>query len=420
MSKLEHQAEILKLARFLDVERDALGMLESVAAADIRRLREQATRHFFASDTAFFKRLVQASRLLPIPMLATVAEKVLGPMLSARVAGQMDVDRGVGIAQRLPTPFLADLCLSLDPGQTEPLIRAMPVVTIRDVGVELAGRGEYVTMARFVDIITLEALRAVMDAIDDDAAVLHTAFFVENKRRLENIMGVLPEDRLVRIIEATDADGGLWPEALALLEHVGDDWRRKLGDLAAGLDERILTSMIEAIHTHDLWSVALPVVTCMSPFSQQRFATLPAIQREEVLVDALRATDAERLWPSMLPLVTLMGEDEQAQVARIAGRLDGEQLLHAVEAAAHTDAWPALLTVIARMAPRERGATMGLIGVAPERTLSGLGDALEGGEHWSMLAAAWSDLADGARERLTRALGDQGYAERLPDGGAGA
>ncbi|MGB0213440.1 hypothetical protein, partial [Algiphilus sp.] len=67
MSKLEHQAEILKLARFLDVERDALGMLESVAAADIRRLREPAAA------------LKASSNLQHEPPIAIIEQGLLHP-----------------------------------------------------------------------------------------------------------------------------------------------------------------------------------------------------------------------------------------------------------------------------------------------------------------------------------------------------
>ncbi|MHA7833990.1 MAG: hypothetical protein ACX94A_05865 [Algiphilus sp.] len=413
MSRLEHEAEILKLARFLDVEADTLDMLGDVPAADIRALRAQVTHFFFASDHHFFKRLVAASRLLPISLLATVAGKVLGPMLSARVAGQMDVDRGVGIAQRLPTEFLAELCLSLDPDHTQDLIRAMPTQRIRDVARVLARQAEYVTMARFVDIVTEEAIRGVLEDLQDDAALLHIAFFVENKARLERILALMPEARLVRIIELAAARNDLWPEALSLMEHVGDGWRGRLGDLAASLDSRVLDSMIRSVVAEDLWSVVLPVVGCMQVESQARFAVHPTMQEPEMLRSALQAADREGTWHLMLPVVEQMDDTARAAVARQIDALDGEQLLRVAEVAAEQGQWPSLLAIIAAMAPQQRGQMMALLGVAPERTLKGLPEALEATQQWALVDAVWSDFGDNAQARLRAAVTAAGLEERL-------
>ena len=415
MSRLEHEAEILKLARFLDVDAEALDMLGEVPAADIRALRAQVTHYFFASDHHFFKRLVTASRLLPVSLLATVAGKVLGPMLSARVAGQMDVDRGVGIAQRLPTAFLAELCLSLDPDHTQDLIRAMPTQRIRDVACALAEQAEYVTMARFVDIITEDAIRGVLEDLQDDAALLHIAFFVENKARLERILALMPETRLVRIIELAAARNDLWPEALSLMEHVGDGWRGRLGDLAASLDDHVLDSMIRSVVAEDLWSVVLPVVGCMQIESQARFAMHPSMQEPEMLRSALLAADRERTWHLLLPVVEQMDDSACAAVARQIDALDGEQLLRIADVAASEGQWQALLAIIAAMESQQRAQMIALLGVAPERTLKGLPEACEASRQWALLEDCWSDLGENAQARLRAAVVAAGLETRLPE-----
>jgi len=415
MSRLEHDAEMLKLARFLDLDVQQLDMLATVPAEDIRTLRAQVTHYFFASDHHFFRRLVSASRLLPISVLAMVAEKVLGPLLAARVAGQMDVDRGVGIAERLPTDFLAELCLSLDPEHTQDLIRAMPVNRIRDVGKALAKEKEYVTMARFVEIVTEEAIRGVLADLEDDAALLHIAFFVEEKPRLERILDLVPEARIIRIIELAAARNDLWPEALSLMEHVGPQWRGRLGDLAASLDGHVLDSMIRSVAAEDLWSVVLPVVECMQAESQARFASHPTMQEPEMLRSVLQAADREGNWHLVLPVVEQMDDAAKASAAQQTDALDGEQLLRVAEAAAEHDQWHQLLALIDHMEGRQKEQTLGLIGIAPERTLRGLPEALEATDRWSMLTQAWPQLGDNARDRLRAAVDAAGLAERLPD-----
>lgn len=413
MSRLAKQAELLKLARFLDVEPAELSALAPVAADDVRALREQVTRASFANDDAFFKRVVAASKLLPVPVLAMVAEKVLGPLLSARVAGQMDVKRGVGIAGRLPPKFLADVCLSLDPGHTRELIAAIPVEQIVKVALELARREEHVTMGRFVDIIGDQAIRAVLDAITDNAHLLRIAFFAENKHRLDAIIGLLSEARLVEVIHTAASSADLWPEALGLMQHLSPAVRGRLGDLAAGLEEEVLTSMAVSIRAHGLWGDALPIVSSMSEVSKARFANLPAVQDEAMLTDILLAAGRYGVWPELLPLVRLMDQDGKARCARVAEHLDGEQLLQIAEVAAAHALWPEMIELVALMQPQLRLDTMALLGIAPARVVESLVPAIEQTQSWALINEAWPRMGAGARDRLIAVAQAAGLADRI-------
>lgn len=413
MSRLAQQAELLKLARFLDVEPAELSVLGPVSPDDLRALREQVTRASFASDDAFFKRVVAASKLLPVPVLAMVAEKVLGPLLSARVAGQMDVKRGVGIASRLPSKFLADVCLSLDPGHTRELIAAIPVEQIVKVALELARREEHVTMGRFVDIIGDTAIRAVLAAITDNAHLLRIAFFAENKQRLDAIIGLLSEERLVDVIHTAASSADLWPEALGLMQHLSPEVRGRLGDLAASLEEEVLTSMAVSIRTHGLWGDALPIVSSMSEASKARFANLPAVQDEAMLTDILLAAGRYGVWPELLPLVRLMATDGKARCARVAEHLDGEQLLQIAEVAAAHTLWPEMIELVALMQPQLRLDTMALLGIAPARVVESLVPAIEQTQSWGLINEAWPRMGAGARDRLMAVAEAAGLADRI-------
>lgn len=413
MSRLAQQAERLKLARFLDVDVSELRALQALPASEIRALREQATRASFASDDAFFKRVVSASKLLPVPVLALVAEKVLGPLLSARVAGQMDIKRGVGIATRLPAKFLADVCLSLDPQHSRELIAAIPAAQIVQVALELAARNEHVTMGRFVDIVGDEAIRAVIAAMKDPAHLLRIAFFAENKQRLDAIVDLLSEERLVAIIRTAASDADLWPEALGLMQHLSPSVRGRLADLAASLEDEVLTSMALSIRAHDLWGDALPIVTSMSEAAQSRFANLPAVQDDAVLGDLVRAAGRYGVWPELLPLVRLMDDAGRARCARVAERLDGEQLLQIAEVAAEHVLWPEMIGLVALMQTGQRLDTMALLGIAPARVVESLVPALEQTGTWSLVNESWSRMGAGARDRLAGVAQSLGLGDRI-------
>lgn len=320
MSSLAQRAEVLKLARLLGVKPEQLDYLYKLDAAGIRSLRRQATASLFDADRRSFQKVAAASKLLPAAVTALIAEKALGPLLCARIAGLIEPQRAVEIARRLDTRYLADLCLELDPRSAEEVLQAMPAQRIVEVSRELARRGEYITMGRFVDSLTDEAIEATMADLEDDETLLRIGFFVEDAGRLSAIIDLLAPERLRNIVEVASAgDGGLWPEALALINSVDEPQRRLMADLAAALDDAAIGRMVGATQAQELWPAMLPMVSMMNTAHQRRLINHPAIQTEAVLGAIIRAADAARLWPQLLPLVALMDNAGQARALRAAG-----------------------------------------------------------------------------------------------------
>lgn len=402
MSSLAHQAEILKLSRFLDIQPEKLAGLGPVEALAIRALREQATAAFFDDDRKLFQRVAAAAKLLPAGILALIAEKVMGPLLCARIAGVMEPPRAIAIAKRLPDQFLADVCNHLDPRHVEDIIAGVPINKVTAVAKELAQRGEYVTMGRFVGILHHDAIAQVVSHLTDNEALLRIAFFVEDRNALDAVLELVPKDRLEALIQTAASGADLWPEALGMMGEVSQHWRRELGDLAAGMDEAIINSMTESIQQHGLWRDALPIVADMSQASKQRLASLRSVTSEPVLSDIMLAADQYDLWPDMLPLVPLMTDEGQALAAKLSAKLDGEQLLHVADAATQYELWPVVLDLIERMQPEQRETVMTLIGAAPERMLDGLLQTLDGSRHWDELAGSMASM-HGAKRLLDRA-----------------
>ena len=411
---LQQQAEMLKLARRLDVPVDALTMLEGVDAASIRQLREQANRSFNANDAPMFKRVVKASKLLPVPALALIAEKILGPLLTAKIAGLMDVERGVGIAGRLDNRYLASVCLHLDPQGAAELIRAIPKKQIIAVAKKLVAQHEHVTMGRYVDVLDEGVILAVIEQLDD-ADLLRTAFFAENKARLDSLIEKLSEERLSLVIRCAASDAGLWPEALGLMQHLSRGVRGQLGDLAASLEESVLTSMVTAIKADNLWGDALPIVADMNSQSQSRFANLPAIQEAEMLMSVIEHATNEQLWHSVLPLIDLMEESGKDRAAEVAELMDGEQLLALANAATELGLWPTVIDLAQRMAQPVRSETVALMGMTPERVAKALLAAIESLNAWELISEAWPSMSSGGKRRLTTVAGQLGLAEKISD-----
>ncbi|WP_420464610.1 hypothetical protein [Panacagrimonas sp.] len=350
MSKLARRAETIKLARLLRVQPAALKEVETLDAASLREFRQRAAARLFDADEARLKRVALASKLLPTPLIALIGEHVFGALLCARVAGLIAPDRAADVALRLKSEFLADVTLEIDPRHVREVIARIPIPKLVEVALILARRGEFVTLARFVDYVSTDAIRAVMAELKDNAALLHIAFFMEDKSRLNDLVGLLPEARLREIIYvAADETQDLWAEALALMNDVDDRWRKSLGELAASLDESVLLSMARSAQAQKLWGALLPIIAIMDAPHQRRLLGLSVLRDDVVLESILEAADGEALWPQLLPMLSLMDEDTQQRLARAAEKLGDATFGRVFDAVQAGREWGPLLILLLRL-----------------------------------------------------------------------
>ena len=310
--QLKSHAEVIKIGRLLGEPPERLGYLERLRPDDLRVLRELATDAQYRSDSARFQRIAFASRLLPVTLTALIAQKAFGPLLCARIAGVLETDHAIALADRMPTGFLADLATQLDPRRCSDIIAGMPAEQIAAVAEVLAGRGEHVAMGRFVGHMTDEAIEQSL-AVIDEPSLLRISYVLEGDEGLERVIGLMSTEQLRGAIRAA-TEHDLWPEALDLLGRVSEELAGKLGDLAAEEDDRVLCGMVKTAQGDDLWDAVLPVTRAMTEAGRRRFAELPSIHEPEVLRAIVRSAVLGESWRDLLPLVPLLPREAQLRV----------------------------------------------------------------------------------------------------------
>jgi hypothetical protein len=319
------RAEILKLARLLRQDPEALAYLQDVAPGDLGRFREQVTDVLFGAHSQALLGLAAASKLLPVGVVATIGERAFGALLSARVAGLLEPSRAVEMAARLPTGFLADVAIELDPRRASELIARIPPEQVAAITRELIKRGEHVTMGRFVGHLGPRAIAGAVAAMDD-SSLLQVAFVLETREGLEDLVELLPPERIDGIIDAAARDD-LWVEVLDLTSDLSGAQASRLADAAAARDDDVLSSLIAAAQERDLWEGVLPLTMAMSESSRRRFAGLPAIEADGVLERVVAVARERQLWPQLLPLVPFLPDpamDHLAQIVRGLGLREEE------------------------------------------------------------------------------------------------
>jgi hypothetical protein len=320
--RLDSRAEVLKLARLLDVKPDELSYLSGLPSGELRVLRDRATDRLFTSAPGL-ARAAAAAKLIPSGLVATISQRAFGPMLCARAAGGADTAKAIEVARRLPATFLADVAVHLDPRRTAEIIAEVPEEVVVPVAEELGRRREHVTMGRFLAFVPDSAVAAAIGALDDET-MLRTAFVLEHKDRLDHAIGLLPPERLPGIID-TASRLELWPEALDLLAHVSDERLGPIAGVVAELPPDLVASLVGAVSADGLWESLLPVVRLMADDARVRVAAMPAFHETDVLADILRAAtaeDADGLWVELVPLLDALPPEALTRVAGLVTDLD--------------------------------------------------------------------------------------------------
>lgn len=307
---VRQRPEILRLARLLRCEPEQLDFLLAVNDAELRVFRDQVTDTLFDAHAGIMKRMAAASRLLPAPVLAKIAEKVFGPLLCARIAGVIEPGKATEVAVRLPVGFLTDLAVELDPRRSHRVIGNIPTDTVVPIAVALAHRQDWITLGQFIGFLPDEVLGGCLAALDDEQ-VLASAFAVDDASAVATVIDLLPESRLRSLVD-TAARQRLWPTLLALSEELRDDQLVELAEIVAASEREPLAALLEVAAEQDLWDQLLSLAAALPDAAQDSVADIARGLAPDVRTDILRRAQALALGEDLGPIADAL---DAAQVA---------------------------------------------------------------------------------------------------------
>ena len=346
MSDLLTRAELVKLSRVLGAKEVEVGFLAPLGHLDLRKLEDRVSNLLFDEHRGAFQRLADASRLLPASLVAKLSELVFGPVISARVSGLMPPQRAIEVATKLKTRFLADVTMQLDPRSASELLALMPTRIVIEVAKLLLERREYVTMGRFVDDLTDEAIRTVTDSLDDDEALVRIGMFVERRERLNELVDLLGAARIQRVVGAV-ASGAPDVQAagLAMMSQFTHKQLGRFGKAAIALGPKVLNGLIGAAQREGVTEVVASVMQSIGPEGRAIFAGMLAGMDAATLDTWATATTGAGLWPAALKILAASSADIQKQAATALAKL-GSAPRAAVASALRAEKLENALTVL--------------------------------------------------------------------------
>ncbi len=234
-TSMETRAELLKLARVLSIDSRELAFLEGADPGELRELRASISDRLLAGSREHFERIVALGRLLPSRVAAGFTEHALGAQLSGRAASLLTAEELADFASRLPADFVADVAAVIDLRSVGSLLDRIDAAKVVEVTRVLAERQDWVTMGAFGDRIGRDALIQVIDMLDGEA-LARVGFLLENRSRLDEIQGLLDDEKLRELLIAA-GECDLIPETVYLVDALGDDSVVRVGRALSELNQ---------------------------------------------------------------------------------------------------------------------------------------------------------------------------------------
>lgn len=305
---LEVRAEITKIARLLGAETEDLGYLEAIKPEGLINFRDQLVDLFYGGEIGGLQRFVGPSKILPSSLIASVTQEAVGPVLTARIAGLVDPAQAIAVVGRLPTEFLADVAVEIDPRRVSGIIGGLDDETVHGVAEILVKRKEYVAMGRFVAYVSGEQLAETFD-VAKDVDLLQIAFVLEDKDHLSVAVSLLPDKRLRGIMRAAGKND-LWAEAIDLVLHLDDEQYMRVIDMVAVESDEILDALVRTAHEERLWSLVVPIASDM----EKPKKVFEAINRADntLVKSCLDAVIEYALWDELYAMLEKLAPDERA------------------------------------------------------------------------------------------------------------
>ncbi|MBJ7331799.1 MAG: hypothetical protein JHC95_18030 [Solirubrobacteraceae bacterium] len=275
----DSRAELLRIANLMGVGPEDIEFLGELSAESLFEFRQQLIAIYFEENPSL-RRLAKIANMLPSSVIAKITQEAIGPILAARVVGEVDTRAAVGILKRVPIDFICDTAVQADPRRVIPLFSESPTQIAKDVADELIRRKEYVAIGQLIAFVEDDVMEhALNNASDID--ILNSSFLVEDKERLGDGVAMLTDER-VRSLIKTAAKQQMWLEALDLMSHLDLDEFRRVSTQAMALDDATLDALLAFVNEHGLWYVALPAI-CLADNPSKGAAALlrakPAVKK---------------------------------------------------------------------------------------------------------------------------------------------
>ncbi|MGB1949288.1 MAG: hypothetical protein ACPHQ9_00810 [Marinobacter sp.] len=353
ISSLQTLAELEKLEALIgELPAPTRELAGACHPGQIRQTRDAILDELHRSAAATFGRLGRLVGALPTKRAAALAEHC-GATVAAGTLPFVDALKVGKIARRLPVALLTEITLISDPRALRGLIRHIPAEQLAGVAVALIEQRQYVRAGQLADALPAAVIRQVLALVSDDVALLRTIFYMDEPDKLGDIIRLIDNDRLNRIILSGLGNQDAWPILIWVIDQVGRDIKSRITNLIVERDPGTLNELINVANAHAWWGPILRSLDTIKERHQRSLVHLQALRDEQVLEGLMKAAHDEGLMANTLPLIAAMNSDLQAFVAKVGLRQGADILESFIRDAVRQEHADLVLTLIGRMSDEE-------------------------------------------------------------------
>ncbi|MET8876685.1 hypothetical protein [Nocardia sp. NPDC004604] len=352
------RAQLILLARTLDVPVERLAHLERLGAEQLHELQQRMARVIFDYHAATFKRISMLAPIIPLSISLPLVQRIVPPLMGGRAAGAVGIahpKRAAEAVGMVDPKYVADCAPYIDPHTVGKLAEIAPTEPIVRIANELLRRRDYVTAGPFLGYATTPLIRAIEAGVPDDAGLILSAAYAYSASNISAIVRQLltgPLDRVPRMLATVLAGStDLRLAAVSVFARCDEDVLEALGDILLDIGPpEAITDLASTVIEHGAINDLLRFTAYLSPSALDTVAANP-ITADTAAMSALVAALAQQtdpiLWRGLLNLVERTELDVQRRIGASLLELP-ESTLAALPAIATTGHLrPTLLRVLA-------------------------------------------------------------------------
>jgi hypothetical protein len=328
MTELVTRAQMILLARLLRVPVERIAYLEALGTDNLVALRERMSDIVFDENAETFRRISALVPVVPMSIMIPLAQKVVSPEMSGRSAGAISVahpKKAVGAMSLLKPEYAASAMPYLDPRAVVQVAHLAPLEPIAAIAREVLRRKDYISAGLFVEAATPEIIRAVLDGVDDDEALMRSGSYVHSGKIISDILRVMIEispPRISRLVTTTtQGEPDLQLAVLSVLSRIDHDLMETMGDvLFSESTPQDIESLTKNVVSEGAAAELLKFADHLSTTARETLAANPVTEDEEVLKGLVQAaTERDELWPPLLRILAKHDPDVQTRLVEVWG-----------------------------------------------------------------------------------------------------
>ncbi|MEV5834778.1 hypothetical protein [Nocardia sp. NPDC052112] len=358
MTDLVTRAQLVLLARTLDVPVERLAHLDRLGADQLHELQQRMARVIFDDHTATFTRLSKLMPIIPLRISIPLVQRVVPPMMGGRAAGAVGIEhpkRAADALRMLDPKYAADCAPYIDPHTVGRLAEVAPPEPVVQVANELMRRKDYVTAGPFLGYATTRLVDAIEAGVPDDEGLILSAAYAYSGPNISAIVRQLlsgPLDRIPHILDTVLAGStALRLAAVSVFARCDEDVIEALGDILLDIGSpEAIAELVTTFIEHSAINDMLRFTAYLSRSALDTLAANP-ITADPAVMAALVAALADQTdpirWRGLLDLVERTDAEIQRRIGTNLLELPESTLTAIPGIATEGRLWSTLLRILA-------------------------------------------------------------------------